>query len=680
MFEKFDFLAAFVRAGALLSFVLPMAAQQPSPTQAPVPNVAPIGTPASLPQLGAYPTPGPLPSMPPLPMPSPVNVQEKMPATPGVPSTTTAPSPGQTPGVSPTPLPDGTMPLPVPALPTPVPLPDAQTIKEDLNLPTPTQIPEPLLPGPETETLKESEDMAMKKQMAQADFQKALQALIAKQHNPKVPDMRIEDAIEIALKKNPDILVAAQSLNATSGEMISVRSQLIPKLTLTSQYGYTSRDVTMDAPGSSPNISDQAWNINLNFSQLVYDGGAVISGIRAAISAEVESYFRLRLAIDKVISDVKVNFYEVVLNRALIIANKQSVDLLEQQLKDQQNRYEAGTVPRFNVLQAEVALANAKPPLIQAENNYRISMYKLVRLLGMDYPSGSPSEVPFNIVGKLDYNPRKLDSDTSIRIAVARNPSLKAQRQTILTEVARVNQQVAGYLPVVNASVKQTNESNIFSQNLFDMDSGWFVGLEGKWAIWDGLLTYGNVKTAKARLDQTKISYDNGIREVILQVQQAISNLLQAKETVDSQQASVVQGVEALRLAQERLDAGAGTQLDVLNQQVSLLQSQTFLLQAYYNYIKGLAEYDRALSLDTKYEEFFDDPLTGPQSRRFAKINAPGRPQPELPRSMRKSDPIKPILAPPAAPAPGQPAKPGAKKAQPTAKPTPTPKKNNKTP
>jgi outer membrane protein TolC len=88
------------------------------------------------------------------------------------------------------------------------------------------------------------------------------------------------------------------------------------------------------------------------------------------------------------------------LNRALIIANQQSVDLLAEQLKDQQNRYDAGTVPRFNVLQAEVALANAKPPLIQAQNNYRVSMYKLVRLLGMDYPPGFPERGAFQCRGQ----------------------------------------------------------------------------------------------------------------------------------------------------------------------------------------------------------------------------------------------------------------------------------------
>jgi len=536
-------------------------------------------------------------------------------------------------------------------MPAAPPLPTQTQISSELAAPAPAQAPEPLAPSPETPVLQQSARAAVTKEMATTDFYKALNELIAKQKNPKVPDLKIEDAIQTAIRQNPDILVAVQQLNTSSGQFISIRSKIIPQVSLNSNYGYTSRDLnTINFGGGS--VNNEAWSVNVEFSQLIYDGGAAVSGIRAALSDEQEAYYRLRGVIDNVISQVKTNFYEVVLNRALIIANQQSVDLLAEQLKDQQNRYEAGTVPRFNVLQAEVALANAKPPLIQAENNYRVSMYRLVRLLGMDYPPGFPSEVPFNVVGKLEYKPRTFNSDESVRTAVARNPDLKAQRQLILGEAARVDKEFAGYLPQIRASAAQTNESNILTSNLTNMANGWFFGVKGSWAVWDGLLTYGNVKSAKARMEQAKINYDNGVREVILQVQQAISKLLEARQTVDSQEASVVQGVEALRLAQERLDAGAGTQLDVLNQQTSLLQSQTFLLQAYYSYIQGLAEYDRALSLDTRFQDIFDDPLTKPQAKRFNKLNDPERPQAKLPREYRKKDPLKPILEKAPAPTP----------------------------
>ena len=528
-------------------------------------------------------------------------------------------------------------------------------------------MPESLTPGRETDKLKDSADLAEKQKLAVASFVQALDKLIAKKRNPKVADMTIEEAERIALKQNPTILAAVQQIRLTQGQYIQIRSQAIPHLGLSSAYNQqgmelatngkkTASPIAIIIPGSEPIIiksgasgdpQNKTWNVQLTASQLIFDGGATISGMKSAIATEKGAFFSLRSTIDNIIAQVKINFFQVVLNRALIVAQEQSVTLLGQQLKDQQNRYEAGTVPRFNVLQAEVALANAKPPLIQAQNAYRIALYQLVQLLGMDYPTGSPSEVPFNIVGSLTYSPRKIDTDQSIRVAIARNPSLKAQRQNILSQAANVDVQFAGYLPTINASVSYETTNNLSSSSLSQTVEDFFFGATGSWAIWDGLLTSGKVKQAKAQMDQSKINYDNSVRGVILSVQQAISNLQQASETIDSQTASVVQGLEALRLAQERLDAGAGTQLDVLNAQVSLLQSQTFVLQARFLYIQALAQYDQALSLDTQYKDTFNDPLTRTEAKKFTKLNEPGQPQPALPRKMRSSDPIKPILEPP---------------------------------
>lgn len=561
------------------------------------------------------------------------------------------------------------MPLPVPAMPTPVPLPDAQALAEELQLPTPTQMSEPLLQNDETRRLDDSRDMAEKQKMAQADFIKALNQLIARKRNPNVPDLTIDEAVRTALKQNPNILNAVEQIRLTQGQFITIRAQAIPQLTIGSSYNQQGMELASNGRGGptelvipvpnsepiilrsgNPQVQNKTWNLQFAAQQLLFDGGAVVAGIRGAIAVENSAFFALRANIDQVIAQVKINFFQIVLNRALIVAQEQSVALLEQQLKDQQNRFEAGTVPRFNVLQAEVALANAKPPLIQAENNYRVSLYQLVQLLGMDYPAGHPSEVPFNVVGELAYQPRNIDTDQSIRVAIARNPALKAQRQDILAQAANVSAQYAGFLPTINATAGYQIQNNLSSQSLTEAVGDWFFGATGTWPIFDGGATAGRVKQARAQLDQSKINYDNAVRQVILNVQQAISNLQQARETIDSQTASVVQATEALRLAQERLDAGAGTQLDVLNAQVQLLQSQTTVLQARYDYIQATAQYDQALSLDTNYEETFDDPLTRQNARRFQKITADGRPQPELPGRMKNQDPIKPILQ--AAPSP----------------------------
>ncbi len=576
------------------------------------------------------------------------------------------------------------MPLTPPPLPTPV-MPDASIMDQEFNIPIPepTQSSEPLRSTPETNKLKQSENTAMQQKMVMAGFEKSLEGLIAKQRNAKVADLKLDEAVQIALRQNPDVLNAIQQIRLTRGQLIEVVAQAVPQIGISTGYNQNadslspnrsgpSRLTIPNPSGGAPTILDlntnpasqnQTWNIQFQATQLIFDGGATISGIRAGDAAYESAFFSLRSTVDSVVSQVISQFYQVVLNRALIVAQQQNVSLLEQQVKDQQNRFDAGTVPRFNVLQAEVALANAKPPLIQAENAYRISLYQLVRLLGMDYPKGNPSEVPFNVVGSLGYNPKVIDTDASIRVAIARNPSLKAQRQNILVQAANVGVQFAGYMPSINANVGYQIQNDTTSSDLGDNLAGWFFGASGSWNIWDGGATYGRVAQAKAQLNQVKNTYDDAVRVVVLNVQEAISNLQQAKETIDSQTASVVQATEALRLARERLDAGAGTQLDVLNAQVQLLQSQTNVLQARYDYIAATAAYDLALSLDTQYVETFNDPLIRPlnpqsldraEKKTFERVTNPDRPQPKLPRQMRDQDPIAPILegAPSPSPAP----------------------------
>ena len=679
----FGGIAAVVAAFAQTNSQFPVSTNAPEPT--PTPQTSPLLTPQTV-----LPTPPPLPALSPYPTPLPDGTMPL--AVPPMP----------TPASMPTPLPDGTMPLTPPPMPTPV-LQDANTLSEQLNLPLPAPTPfsEPLKRTGETTDLKDSEKLAVQQKMVMADFEKSLATLIAKQRNPKVPDMTLNDAVQIALKQNPDILNAIQQIRLTRGQLIQVAAQALPQLVINSSYNQQQEDLTTNGRGGSagsaielidtrgrsvssvaipnPNggrptvislgsvgssaVQNQTWNIQFQATQLIFDGGATISGIKAGSAAYDSAFFSLRSIIDNIVSQVINQFYQVILNRALIVAQEQNVALLQQQVKDQQNRYEAGTVPRFNVLQAEVALANAMPPLIQAQNAYRISTYQLVRLLGMDYPRGHPSEVPFNVVGTLGYSPRKIDTDDSIRIAIARNPSLKAQRQTILQLASNVNVQIAGWFPSINANAGYEFTNSLASQNLSNTVSGWFFGATSTWNVWDGGATYGRVTQAKAQLMQSKNNYDNGIRQVVLDVQQAISNLQQAQETIDSQTASVVQATEALRLSKERLDAGAGTQLDVLNAQVQLLTAQSNVLQARFDYIAAMSSYELALSLDTQYVETFEDPLVRPfnpqalnktERTRFQKVTNPSKPQARLPRAFAKEDPIQPILQGAPSPAPKQ--------------------------
>jgi outer membrane protein TolC len=459
--------------------------------------------------------------------------------------------------------------------------------------------------------------------------------------------LTIDDCVQLTLEKNPQILTNIASIRQASGNYITVRAGLLPQFGISApnayqySYGTVNQGVNQISNKNRTEQGFQQWNIQLQGTQLLFDGWKTPSLTAAAKLSEQIAYFQLRQTIDATIATVIQQFYQVVLDRALVIANEQQVALYQTQVTDQQSRYDAGTVPRFNVLQAQVQLANAEPPLIQAKNNLRIALFTLVTTIGLNYPNIQNIEIPFDVVGNLDYTPRKIDSNASIHTALVRNPQLKAQRMNILVAARQITAAIAGWLPTINANGGRQYEG-YQGRNIDDTLQGWFVGASGNWAIFDGLATYGNVKSAKATMMNYKVAYDNGVRQVILQVQQAISNLKQASETIDSQKATVEQAVEALRLSRERLDAGAGVQLDVINAQVQLLQAQTSVLNAYYSYIQGLAQYDQALSLNTQYEEFFNDPMNNWEKKRYQDINDEHKKRPELPRALRKDDPLPP--------------------------------------
>ncbi|HEY1583059.1 MAG TPA: TolC family protein [Chthoniobacterales bacterium] len=457
----------------------------------------------------------------------------------------------------------------------------------------------------------------------------------------------LNEAVETALQRNPTILNARQEIRRNKGLQIQVLSQALPHLDATAAINYTDPSLreggggsiittttggvptptplpsATPAPSASPGttittfsssgVTDYSYNLRLTVSQLLYNG-SVIPAIRGAGAAADASLFALRDTIDRVIATTRQQFYQVILNKALIGVQEESVRLLQSQLKDQQNRFEAGTVPRFNVLQAEVALVNQQPALITARNNFRIAQLQLAKTIGLDFDPRRGDKPPLECIGELTYTPREIPLTAAIELGKERRPFLKQQRANILVQAQNLAGAFAGIQPSLSINGGKAFESSEFSSNLNDTVQGWFFGITGSWAIFDGLETVGLVKQARATLSEAKITYDDSVRQVELEIQQAYSNLQQDRELYFSQSKNVDQAREALRLASARLGVGAGVQLDVLNAQVALTQAQSTRLSALFSYNADLAEFDRATATDTIYHDNFKDPMMRPRN------------------------------------------------------------------
>src|SRR5438309_4016809 len=432
----------------------------------------------------------------------------------------------------------------------------------------------------------------------------------------------LNEAILTALQQNPDVLRAPQEIERTKGLFIQLRAAAMPQVLANARFQDLDPHLQhINAPstigggqtgGQAVNLvsAERSYSLEIEANQVIFSGGRVPGQISSASFQRDSSYYAFRNAIDQVVATVRQQFYLVLLDRALIGVQEESVRLLQSQLQDQQNRFEAGTVPRFNVLQAQVALSNQLPQLITARNNYTISQLQLAKTLGLDFDPRRGDRPPLDAVGELVYLPREMPVTQAIALAKENRPFIKQQKALVLSNNSQVGVARSGYFPQINASAGEEFRSSPLTDNIRAARSGYIFGATGTWAIWDGGATYGQVKQARAILEESKATLDDDVRQAELEVQQAYSNLLQGKELIQSQEKNVEQATEALRLAQARLDDAAGTQLEVLDARLQLTTAQSTRLQALYTWNTAVAEFDRATATEVKYSACVDEPRT----------------------------------------------------------------------
>src|SRR5439155_7693036 len=216
----------------------------------------------------------------------------------------------------------------------------------------------------------------------------------------------LEDSINIALNQNSAILKAKSDLRAAYGLVVQTRAIVIPKVRATGIYQINDEAAIDKFPVAFPgangstitvNPGDQQWSAGVRLIQSLYEGGRMKSALRAAKLTKEQALLEYQRVVADTLVDVRVAYYDILLAAEQIGVQEASIKLLTKELEDTTRRFEAGTVPRFNVLRAEVEQANARPRLIRARNSYRTAKNNLVNLLGYNVPKDVWEDIPLQL-------------------------------------------------------------------------------------------------------------------------------------------------------------------------------------------------------------------------------------------------------------------------------------------
>jgi len=411
--------------------------------------------------------------------------------------------------------------------------------------------------------------------------------------------MSMADAINIALRQSPKLQRAQKSLEASEGVEIQTRAIAIPKLSATGDYSA----IQPSAVDSPPIIigtpftfnTAQNWRTQVKIVQSLYEGGRILSSLRSANLIRERSLLDYQVAVADTVLEIQVAYYAVLLAEQQIGVQEASVKLLQRELADTTRRFEAGTVPRFNVLRAEVELANAYPKLSRVRNNMRISRNLLANLLGFSLATENTLDVPILLSGKLEAEPWDLELARALPLALHQRKEIESLRKTRSLRKEEVVNAKAGSKPSLQAFAGYGAQNSIFSSDLTDELNGWMTGVQLSWDIFDGGRTAGRVREAQARYELAGVELDDVGRRIELEVRTAFSVFTEADEVLRSQAKVLEQAEEALRLATARSDAGTSTQLDVLSAQTALTEARTTHVQALHDYAAARARLERSI-------------------------------------------------------------------------------------
>jgi outer membrane protein TolC len=374
----------------------------------------------------------------------------------------------------------------------------------------------------------------------------------------------LEQAIELALARNPGLAVEAARTLESEADYRTARAPLKPSLAA-SAYSYQlngSRLGPVTPTGTSLYTRESL--VALTGRQLLYDWGRASRARDAAGLGRDGQQMALAAARDETIYAVTQNFYRA-LAAAEFVRVAQDALARDQAFEGMAAEFfRAGKATRLDGLKAETARLDAERSLTVAREALAVAVVRLAQAVGID---GKDPIVPQGSLPQDLLDPPALDQ--AFESALTANPDL--QRAARQVEQARA----------IGRSVRGASYPDLALQaslgyrerNLGGGQPEWLVGLEVSWPLFSGGALSAGVAKADARLTQAEESRRAATLDLQTQVRDALAGWRTAQSNALSGIRIVATAREAVRAAESLYAAGKATALDVLTTQADLARA-----------------------------------------------------------------------------------------------------------
>lgn len=196
-------------------------------------------------------------------------------------------------------------------------------------------------------------------------------------------DKNMDDCLAYAAEHRPELMQAKYNVDAAKGALMVARSGHMPQVAASASQAWSDTNWPGDENGN--------WGVGVNVTLNVFDTGVTLSKIHGAEADLKKAQETYRDTVDSVNLDVRSNYLGLREAEKRISTTKLAVEQADEDYRIAQLRYMSGVGTNTDVLDAQVALTQAKTNYTQALYDYNTSKTALETSIGV--PMSNPVKV-----------------------------------------------------------------------------------------------------------------------------------------------------------------------------------------------------------------------------------------------------------------------------------------------
>ena len=396
-------------------------------------------------------------------------------------------------------------------------------------------------------------------------------------------EYNLAECIAIALENKKTLKSAELDVRFAEKEVFASYSGLLPTMSFGTNIGKTyypeRKMVTIDFEDigldTSTSNSSKSMSTGLSLNQTLYDGGRSINAVRQAKTNLEISKLNQRQTRIQVIQNVTRSYFGLLQTQELFEVSEKNVNLSEQQVDLVQKQFDVGAVRKTDLLKAEVSKGQARVELLNRKTALENARRQLFNEMGMQDFGQSISATAD------EWTDVQIPSSANaLKFLKTKNPSLLIQKSRIDIGELQVKMAKGMRLPTLGATMNYSANAGTGEALIESAKDDWIMGvnLSLNMPLYSGNRLSSSQQQAKLSYEKSENDYITYLNDLRVQVELLRESIENYSEIIPINQSVVVAAEEDLKLVQERYSLGSATILEVLDAQVSLIRSNSTLI------------------------------------------------------------------------------------------------------